>query len=264
MIPKKIHYCWFGGKPKPKLANKCIASWQKYCPDFEIIEWNESNYSIEKAPLYVQQAYEKKKWAFVSDYVRLQVVYENGGIYFDTDVELQKPITNLMIYDAFFGADTTAKINTGLGYGAVEGHQLVREIMQEYQDIPFILEDGSMDMLGCPGRNTEEFYKYGYEETNRMQELMAGTVAVLPSEYMDPLDYGTGRLKKTKNTISVHWYTASWSAGNEAGKNRRDVLREDSIKQKLEFLKTAPNRLGRKVLGNIFYENIKGFLKGRK
>ena len=100
MIPKVIHYCWFGGNPKPKLAEKCIKSWKKYCPDYEIIEWNEDNFDISAAPLYVRQAYEAKKWAFVTDYVRLEVVYNHGGVYLDTDVELLKSLDSLFQFES--------------------------------------------------------------------------------------------------------------------------------------------------------------------
>ena len=119
MIPKIIHYCWFGYGPKPKLAEKCIRSWKKYCPDYQIIEWNENNFDISACPLYVRQAYEARKWAFVTDYVRLKVIYENGGIYMDTDVELKKNLDNLLPYNAYFGFENYWVIATGLGFGAL-------------------------------------------------------------------------------------------------------------------------------------------------
>ena len=102
-IPKIIHYCWFGGGPKPKLAQKCIASWKKYCPDFEILEWNEGNFDVSTAPLYVRQAYEAGRWAFVTDYVRLKALTELGGVYMDTDVEVVKPLEPFLQQEAFAG-----------------------------------------------------------------------------------------------------------------------------------------------------------------
>ena len=120
-IPKVIHYCWFGHNPKPEQALSCIASWKEKCPDYQIIEWNEDNYDISSAPLYVRQAYQEKKWAFVTDYVRLQVVFENGGIYLDTDVELKKSLNALLGYRAYFGFEDATYINTGLGFGAKQG-----------------------------------------------------------------------------------------------------------------------------------------------
>ena len=117
MIPKKIHYCWFGGNPLPELAIKCLESWKKYCPDYEIIEWNETNFNLDSCE-YVREAYQAKKWAFVSDYARLKVVYDNGGIYLDTDVELIKSLDRLLKNKSFFGTETTGVVATGLGFGA--------------------------------------------------------------------------------------------------------------------------------------------------
>lgn len=117
MIPKKIHYCWFGRGEKPKLAKKCIQSWKKYCPDYEIIEWNEDNFDIDQYP-YLRWCYDNKKWAFLSDFARLLVVYQNGGIYFDTDVELIKTPDELLGCNAFFGFENDKNIATGLGFGA--------------------------------------------------------------------------------------------------------------------------------------------------
>lgn len=117
MIPKKIHYCWFGMGEKPELAKKCIQSWKKYCPDYEIIEWNEDNFDIDQYP-YLRWCYDNKKWAFLSDFARLLVVYQNGGIYFDTDVELIKTPDELLGCNAFFGFENDKNIATGLGFRA--------------------------------------------------------------------------------------------------------------------------------------------------
>lgn len=137
MIPKTIHYCWFGRNPKPALAQKCLQSWKKHCPDYTIMEWNEDNYDISSAPLYVRQAYGAKKWAFVTDYVRLHVVHDHGGIYMDTDVELKKNPDALLEHSAYFGFEDGQYVNTGLGFGAVPGHPILKEIMYDYIGIPF-------------------------------------------------------------------------------------------------------------------------------
>ena len=133
MIPKKIHYCWFGHNQLPESAKKCINSWKKFCPSFDIIEWNEENFNIDACPQYVKDAYSQKKWAFVTDYVRLKVVYENGGIYFDTDVELISRIDSLLKYNAYFGFEDGVYVNTGLGFGAVKGMGIIK------MDFHFIL-----------------------------------------------------------------------------------------------------------------------------
>ncbi len=210
MIPKTIHYCWFGENPKPELASRCIESWKKYCSDYEIKEWNESNFDISSAPLYVRQAYEAKKWAFVTDFVRLRVVYENGGLYFDTDVELLRNPDFLLNNAAFFGfGDDNQYINTGLGFGARKEHPMLKQMMDDYQLIPFVQEDGTYDQFPCPMRNTQAFLVCGLKQDGSEQVLPNG-VHILPSDYFCPLEYSTGKLKKTVNTVSVHWFDSSW------------------------------------------------------
>lgn len=211
MIPQVIHYCWFGGQSKPALAEKCFDSWKKVCPGYEIIEWNETSYDISQAPLYVRQAYEAKKWAFVTDYVRLQVVYEHGGIYLDTDVELLRSPDKLLNHHAFFGFEVPELINTGLGFGAEAGSEILRELMADYQDIPFILEDAQMDLTPCPVRNTAVFLRRGLRSDNTKQLLNDGSL-ILPTEYLCPIDYHTGQKHVTKNTYSIHHFSASWQS----------------------------------------------------
>lgn len=131
MIPKVIHYCWFGGNPKPELIQKCIASWRKYCPDYQIIEWNENNFDINSIP-YTAAAYADKKWAFVSDYARLKIVFQLGGIYLDTDVLLHHCLDELLEYECWLASDDVRYINTGLGFGATPGHPLIKAVKDAY------------------------------------------------------------------------------------------------------------------------------------
>ena len=131
MIPKKIHYCWFGRGEKPKLAQKCIASWKKYCPDYEIIEWNEDKFDVNMNG-YTRMCYAEKKYAFLSDYVRWVVVAEHGGLYFDTDVELINPIDGLMNNDAFYGFETKEYVASGLGFGSVVRGKTILAMLAEY------------------------------------------------------------------------------------------------------------------------------------
>lgn len=209
MIPKKIHYCWFGGNPKSKLAEKCIQSWKDFCPDYEIIEWNESNYDLSAAPLYVRQAYEAKKWAFVTDYVRLQVVYEQGGIYMDVDVELEKPLDLLLSHSAYFGFENGTYINTGEGFGAEQGTPILLEMMEDYAKISFLLEDGSYDLMPCPQRNTAVFLRHGLNQDDSMQ-VLPGDILILPTIYLCPIDSVMKIRTNSPKTISTHWYDASW------------------------------------------------------
>lgn len=148
MIPKIIHYCWFGRNPKPELVQRCIASWKKYCPDYEIIEWNESNYDISKSA-FMLEAYNCKKWAFVSDYARFDIINEQGGVYFDTDVELTAPIDELLVNDAFFAFETARNIASGLGFGATKGHVSIIACLEPYLNRHFLVH-GKMDQTPIP------------------------------------------------------------------------------------------------------------------
>lgn len=209
MIPKKIHYCWFGRGEKPKLAKKCIASWKKYCPDYEIIEWNEDNFDINMNG-YTKMCYEQKKYAFLSDYVRLLVVYENGGLYFDTDVELVRNPDFLLEEEAFFGFETEGEkpkkeiVNTGLAFGSVASGLALKRMLEEYNP----LLDGKSGTIGCPILNTEAMIKLGLKPGGQKQKLSC--VTIYPKEYFNPYESTTGKLNKTKNTVSIHWYAGSW------------------------------------------------------
>ena len=144
-IPKVIHYCWFGKGEMPKLAKKCIKSWKKYCPDYEIICHNEDNFDCFQNR-YMSEAYQAKKWAFVSDYARLKIIYDNGGIYLDTDVEIIKPIDDLLRNKGFMGFDEKGIVATGLGFGAEKGNEIIGEFLKDYNN--YIKENpGLKDML---------------------------------------------------------------------------------------------------------------------
>lgn len=203
MIPKKIHYCWFGKGEKPKLAKMCIASWKKFCPDYEIIEWNEDNFNVNTNG-YTQMCYEQKKYAFLSDYVRLLVVYEHGGLYFDTDVEVIKPFDDLLKHRAFFGFENDHYVASGLGFGAEARDQSLNVMIHEYDD----LLDGTHGVMGCPTLNTRALSRYGFEIDGSLQER--GLVVLYPQDYFNPFDDNTGVLRKTSHTYSIHWYGKSW------------------------------------------------------
>lgn len=203
MIPKKIHYCWFGRGEKPKLAQKCIASWKKFCPDYEIIEWNEDNFDVNKNG-YTRMCYEQKKYAFLTDYVRLVVIAEHGGIYFDTDVELLCPLDCLLDTEAYAGFETKDYVDTGLGFGSVPHGEMVEAMLAEYEP----LLDGQHGTIGCPRLNTQALEKLGLQKNGQLQHLPAATI--YPVDWFNPLDAPTGRLRKTENTVSIHWYSASW------------------------------------------------------
>ena len=206
MIPKTIHYCWFGHGEKPQLAKKCIASWKKHCPDYEIIEWNEDNFCVGPYP-YAQYCLKHKKWAFLSDFVRLAVVAEQGGIYFDTDVELIRRPDELLQYEAFYGFENDQNIATGLGFGAQTNHPTVLAMRQQYLELQ-PLENGAYPEVGCPALNTKALLPFGLKLNGQRQNLAGAEI--LPADYFNPYDDPTGRLNQTSNTISVHWYSKSW------------------------------------------------------
>lgn len=255
-IPKTIHYCWFGRNPKPKLAEKCIKSWRKYCPDYEIIEWNEDNFDISAAPLYVRQAYDAKRWAFVTDYVRLKIVYDNGGIYLDTDVELKKNLDFLLKHGAYFGFEDQRNLNTGLGFGAEKGAQILLEMMEDYQNIPFLLEDGSCDLTPCPKRNTKVLLRHGLLLNNSKQQL-EGDILILPTSYLCPIDYLTKKRNFTEDTVSIHWFDASWQTKEEYEQEKK-YAREYLWYQRMEAVK----RVVRRIIGDAKYQAIKKIVKG--
>ena len=208
-IPKVIHYCWFGNGKMPPITEKCIKSWKKYCPDYEIICWNEENFDI-NANRYMREAYEAKKWAFVSDFARLKVIYEHGGIYLDTDVELIKSPDDLLENSGFMGFDEKGIVATGLGFGAEKGNEIIGEFLSDYDDISFILPDGSYDMTPCPDRNTAALKRLGMDTEKNDQTFMG--VRFLRAEYLCPMDYYTGKKTITKNTYSIHHYCATWTS----------------------------------------------------
>lgn len=203
MIPKKIHYCWFGRNKLPEKAIRCIESWKKYCSDYEIIEWNEDNYDVYQNP-YTTYVYENKKYAFLSDYARLQIILQEGGIYFDVDVEIVRPLDNLLVHNAFFGFETEEYVNTGIGFGAEAGHSIVKAMLNEYNK----LLDGESGTIGCPVLNTESLKKYGLVQ-NGSKQIIDGAV-IYPVQYFNPYDDPTGRLNKTSDTYSIHWFAKSW------------------------------------------------------
>lgn len=245
MIPKKIHYIWFGGKPLPKEVKKCINSWKKYCPDYEIIEWNESNYDLEKNE-YVKKAYEQKKYAFLADYVRLDVIYEHGGIYLDTDVELIKNLDNLLENDGYIGMEEIGTINTGQGFGAKKHHPFIKENKEYYEKNKFWDSNGNFEKVICVEITTKLLKAHGLKEINKMQKI--ANMKIFPVEYFCPIVMGTNKLKITKNTYSIHHFAATWKSNNKLIRK----LGYYSIPLKRKIKKTFTNKF-------LFVENY-GFL----
>ncbi|MCL2080570.1 MAG: glycosyl transferase [Oscillospiraceae bacterium] len=216
MIPKTIHYCWFGGSPFPPLVERCMASWKKHCPGWEIIEWNESNYDVTKNE-YMREAHTAKKWGFVPDYARLDIVYSHGGIYLDTDVELLKNLDALLTNKAFMGLEDKKYVAIGLGFGAVKGHETIKALRDCYDSMRFINDDGSYNMLPSPAIQTECLRKVGGGHKKAIKSNKIQTIAditIYPAEYFAPKHWIVQKTNITPNTYSIHHYAASWHDDN--------------------------------------------------
>ena len=215
MIPKVIHYCWFGRNPLPPLAVKCIESWRKFLPDYEIREWNEDNFDVNAIP-YTREAYEARKYAFVSDYARFKILYEHGGLYFDTDVEVIRPLDDIIARGPFMGCEqdatgaTAGAVAPGLGLGVNPGLGLYRELLDLYATLHFRNLDGSLNFKTVVQYTTELLCEHGLQNTPDIQQV-AG-VWVYPKEYFCPV-FGKN-IKFTKQTRTVHHYMASWKSKN--------------------------------------------------
>ncbi len=262
MIPKIIHYCWFGRNPMPPLAKKCIRSWKKYCKGYTIIEWNEDNFDLSSAPLYVRQAYAAKKWAFVTDYVRLKIVYDHGGIYLDTDVEVLRSLDNFLQHRAFFGFDNENYVATGLGFGSIAGEPILKEMMCDYAEIPFINPDGNQDLLGCPKRNTPVLVRHGLIESNQSQ-FLEGDIAVFSSDYFCPKAGTGGEVCITPQTYTIHHFSASWydDSKKQALQNHKRKLKLQQRKKAIIRIVHFPARCLHWLLGDERFAKLKQFIR---
>lgn len=250
MISKIIHYCWFGKSKKPELVKKCIESWKRYCPDYQIIEWNEKNYNIDSAPIFVQQALKKKLWAFASDYIRYQVVYQYGGIYLDTDVELLKSPDSFLNDVAFFGFEKgRLRVASGLGFGAEKGLGFLMELMKLYESIPFV-HNGFIDLTTNICREQEAFSLHGLTQNGKTQ-VLDNRVIVYSDDVFCPFDPKTGLLSATDNTVSIHWYGYSWR------KRRQKVMQRKKRILTIRKMLRLPIWVIKTVLGKEKYEIIR-------
>lgn len=224
MIPQIIHYCWFGGKPLPSLAVRCIESWRKYCPDYEIKEWNESNFDLSVCS-YVKEAYAEQKWAFVSDYARFWILYHEGGVYFDTDVELIRTIDDICKRGAFMGCEWTMAgqrkdflANPGLGLAAPSGLGLYKNILEFYNQKSFYRKNGFPDLTTVVTNVTAILETHGWKHMPNIQCIDG--IYIYPPEYFGPMNHMSGEVRITENTRSIHHYSASWKDKKDKRVNR--------------------------------------------
>ena len=252
-IPKIIHYCWFGRKPKPELAEKCIRSWKKFCPDYEIMEWNEDNFDVASAPKYVQQAYEQRRWAFVTDFVRLKALTELGGVYMDTDVEVIKPLDPYLYHQAFAGFERIDRVQTGL-LACEKDFPLFRDFLAHYDTASFLKEDGSVDIT----TNVEVLSSLCMQRGMVCNDLLQTVdgLAIYPREYFCPVDYDTKKLKKTRKTVTIHWFSGSWHTEEEL-----EAMRQEKLQLQREKMSNIRYAIGNKLFGEEGYEKLKKLLK---
>ena len=231
MIPKIIHYCWFGGKPLPKSAKKCIASWRKFLPDYEIKEWNESNFDV-NCTRYTAEAYKARKYAYVSDYARFWVLYRYGGLYFDVDVEIIRPIDDIIARGPFMGCEEACKegatpsalgVAPGLGLGVNPGLGLVKRLLDDYEAASFEAENANRAegvYKTVVTYTTDLLVKRGLKNVNEIQ--CVDGIYIYPKEYFNPLEH-INQLHITENTRSIHWYDGTWQP--KSVKLRRRLVR---------------------------------------
>ena len=208
MIPKKIHYCWFGGNPLPEDVQKYIETWKKFCPDYEIKEWNEQNFDIHRNQ-YVEEAYQQKKWAFVSDVARIYALYTEGGIYMDTDVEVVRNLDPLLNVRGFLGFEGTQWIATNL-VGFEAGHELLKMFLDSYDYRSFVREDGTLDQTTNVEELTKLLVEYYQLVLNGEKQNLAKGIIIYPTDYFSPYDYIQGKLNRTEHTYTIHWFSQSW------------------------------------------------------
>lgn len=205
-IPKTIHYCWFGKGTMPYVYRQYMDSWKRLCPDYKIRKWDESNFDV-SANRYMKQAYEHGKWAFVSDYARIKIVHDHGGIYLDCDVELLKSLDDFLAEGMFCGFEDQNHVNLGLGYGAVKNHPYLRRLMGFYERLDFVNADGSLNLIPCTAYQTEVLKEFGIRDNNTFQT--GNGITVYPTEVFAPVSpFGAGAV--SDRSYSIHHYQASW------------------------------------------------------
>lgn len=242
MIPRIIHYCWFGDDPIPKVYKKYMATWRKYCPEYKIIKWTEHNYDVEKIA-YVSEAFKARKFAFASDVARLDIIYKYGGIYLDTDVELLQSLNSLLKYHAFVGLEDNTYVNTGLGFGAERGNKIIKDLLELYKKRHFIC-NGKLNTTTTLLILNTYFKNQILLPCKHLQTLY--NMVILPSEYLAPKSFNTGKINITKNTISIHHYSSSW-----VDNNYKKVIKKEQFIRRIMGI-----RFGNILLNSSFFNQF--------
>lgn len=242
----------------PESAKKCIASWRKNCPDYKIIEWNEANLDFVNAPDFVKEAYEAKAWGFVPDYFRLWIIYNYGGIYLDTDVQIIKCLDPLLSNQAFAGFEIESSVALGLGFGAEKYNPMIKEHMELYDTIHYLNIDGTVNRIPSPVITTEWLKSKGLNTITGKMQIIDG-IRIYPKDFFAPKSFDTGEIRLTKNTYSIHQYDASWFTDEE-----KKALERARTKYKRDKIRYLPNRMLIAIIGNDRYKILKKRIKGMK
>lgn len=237
MIPKKIHYFWSSEGEVPDSVKNCIESWKKYLPQYEIIKWDSKNFDM-SCNTYVQEAFSAKKWAFVSDYVRLSVLYQYGGIYFDTDVEVKKSFDNLMNLNAFCGFERLGVIGTCV-LACEPGNEIIGQLLKEYEEIHFLNEDNEPDLTPNTHRLSEVLKEYGMTDVD--QEQYVGNLTIFPRTYFTPFNPYVPGNKFSKETYSIHHFDGAWL----------DAEDRNRMNKKKQYMKIWGSTMGPIIFGLV-------------
>jgi len=221
MIPKIIHYCWFGGKEKPASFDYCLATWKKYLPEYQIKEWNESNFKISESTQFVKEAYQKGKWAFVSDYVRIYALLSEGGIYMDTDVEIKNNLDEFLIHDFFIGLETEGYVSTAL-IGSIKNHPLLLEMINYYKHQEFEEKTNNSILSAILVQS------YNFDTKNSQKQELNNNISIYPATFFT--------LDLNKN-FATHHFTNTWQEDIENNKYKNSL----HISYYLEKLNHIPN-----------------------
>lgn len=229
-IPKKIHFCWLSGEEYPEIVQKCMLSWKEKLPDYEIKCWNAENFDVNVCQ-YTREAFQAKKYAFVSDYVRLYALYQEGGIYLDSDIEVLKKFDDLLQNKAFTGFEKNDSTIAAWIFGSEKGNPIFKEFLDYYTDKPFILEDGKYDLTPNPVPVTNICVKHGLALNGEKQNL--GDITIYPRDYFCPYNRASEELNITENTYTIHYFNGAWI---DEEKKKIVIQRKNIIKKYGKFI----------------------------
>lgn len=256
MTPKIIHYCWFGPKPIPELEQQCIASWKKYLPDYELKFWNESTFDLSSAPLFARQAYEHKKYAFVSDYVRMKVLYEYGGLYLDTDLEILKPLDGILKPGAnVMGFENHHHLGTAILWFAPK-NDIIKSVLAYYETHPFVDKNNRLDIIANVTILTDVLKTHGMTVNGEHQTV--GDIDICKREVFYPKKISSKEFACTEETLTIHRYSCSWLSEKQKARGNNKMWIKFA-RPTLLFLRSA----GVKMIGKENIRSIEVWIRNK-